>query len=628
MPDMKKIRVLVLLILITVKGFSQEMQLFPTNWFVGFKNPKLQLIVHQEGIASQIPMYKISAAGMKLADGVTLKMIHRTENPNYVFLDLVIDKTAKPGVRTFTLGKTSFKYELKAKHTDNGRARVQGINSTDFVYLMMPDRFSNGDPSNDIVKGYRDETSDRKNKFSRHGGDFEGVEDHLDYFNQLGVTAIWMTPVIENNTTLMHEWGNNVAGYHGYWFTDHYQVDKRFGGNAGYLQLCDAAHKKGIKIIQDAVYNHVSKEHWSVLDLPTKDWLNNWPVFTAPNHREETLFDPYSSAYDKKNMLDGWFTDHLPDLNQRNPFVANFLIQHALWTTETYGIDGWRVDTYKYCDEPFLNNVNNALYAEFPNIMVFGEAWVNTVIGNAYFTKNNLNAPFSHNANGVIDFQSCFALLSAMNLSKGWSDGVNKIYMTLAQDLVYKNPMNNCIFMDNHDMDRVYSVVGEDWEKLKMGYNWLLTMRGIPQLYYGTEVLMKNMKKETDAMVREDFPGGWQEDKDNKFTDAGRTEAEKTAFNYLSALGQFRKRSSAITRGKMTQFVPKDGTYIYFRYNTDQTVMVIANTGDKAFTPDWNNYQERTSGFTKARDVVTGEVRSLEGMEVKSKESFVFELVK
>lgn len=625
---MKKVRVLVLLILVTVKGFSQEMQVFPTNWFVGFKNPKLQLIIHQEGIANQIPMYKMTAAGMKLADGVTLKMIHRTENPNYVFLDLVIDKTAKPGVRTFTLGRTSFKYELKAKHTDNGKTRVQGINSKDFIYLMMPDRFSNGDPSNDIVKGYRDETSDRTNKFSRHGGDFKGVEDHLGYFNQLGVTAIWMTPVIENNTTLMHEWGNNVAGYHGYWFTDHYQIDKRFGGNAGYLQLCDAAHKKGIKIIQDAVYNHVSKEHWSVLDPPMKDWLNTWPTFTAPNHREETLFDPYSSAYDKKNMLDGWFTDHLPDLNQRNPFVANFLIQHALWTTETYGIDGWRVDTYKYCDEPFLNNVNNALYAEFPNIMVFGEAWVNTVIGNAYFTKNNLNAPFSHNANGVIDFQSCFALLSAMNLSKGWNDGVSKIYMTLAQDLVYKNPMNNCIFMDNHDMDRVYSVVGEDWDKLKMGYNWLLTMRGIPQLYYGTEVLMKNMKKETDAMVREDFPGGWKEDKDNKFTEAGRTAAEKTAFNYLSALGQFRKKSTAITTGKMTQFVPKDGAYVYFRYDANQTVMVIANTGDKAFTPDWNIYQERASGFTKARDVVTGEVKALQGMEIQPKGSFVFELVK
>jgi neopullulanase len=625
---MKKAAAFIFVIIISLNCISQELQLFPTNWFTGFKNSKLQLIIHREGVANEVPMYKLTPAGMKLADGITMKMIHRAENPNYLFLDLVIDKTAKPGVRNIKLGRLNFQYELKAKNTGNGKTRVQGINSKDFVYLLIPDRFANGDESNDIVKGYRDETSDRKNKFSRHGGDFKGVENHLDYLNTLGVTAIWMTPVIENNVTLMHEWGNNVAGYHGYWFTDHYQIDKRLGGNDGYLQLCNAAHKKGIKIIQDAVYNHVNKEHWSVIDPPMADWLNNWPSFTAPNHREETLFDPYSSAYDKKNMLDGWFTDHLPDLNQRNPFVANFLIQHALWTTETFGIDGWRVDTYKYADEPFLNNVNNALYAEFPAIMVFGEAWVNTVIGNAYFTRNNLNAPFSHNARGVIDFQSCFAMLSAINLAKGWSDGVNKIYMTLAQDLVYKDPLNNCIFMDNHDMDRVFSVVGEDWDKMKMGYNLLMTLRGIPQLYYGTEVLMKNLKTTTDAMVREDFPGGWKGDSVNKFTDAGRTAAEKISFNHISKLGQFRKSSSALTTGKTTQFVPKDGAYVYFRYDAKQTVMVIANTGEKTFKPDWNVYNERIIGFTKARDVVSREVVELTALEVKPKDSFVFELVK
>lgn len=488
-------------------SFSQELQLFPTNWFAGMKNPDLQLILHQEGVSGKIPMYKLSAAGMKLADGITLKAIRRVDNPNYVFLDLVIDKNIRPGTRRLKLGQVEWNYEIRARHTaDNGKTRVQGISAGDFIYLIMPDRFANGDPSNDVVEGYRDETADRANKFARHGGDFKGVEDHLGYLNELGVTTIWMTPVIENNVSLMHEWGNNVAGYHGYWFTDQYQVDKRLGGNEGYLALCNTAHQKGFKIIQDAVYNHVSKEHWSVIDPPAKDWLNNWPSFTSPNHREEVLFDPYASAYDKRIMLNGWFTDHLPDLNQRNPLVANFLIQHAIWSTETYGIDGWRVDTYKYCDEEFLNRVNSALYAEFPRISVFGEAWVNTVIGNAYFTQNNLNAPFRHNANGVIDFQSCFAMLSAMNFSQGWSDGVNKLYMTLAEDLVYKNPLNNCIFMDNHDMDRVFSVVGEDWNKLKMGFNWLMTLRGIPQLYYGTEILMKNFKTKTDAMVREDFP--------------------------------------------------------------------------------------------------------------------------
>ena len=629
---MKKLSFFIAVLLVACIAFSQSPRLYPTNWFVGMKNQQLQLIIHDENVASKIPMYKLSAAGMKLAEGVTLKMIHRAESPNYVFLDLVIDRNAKPGMRTFRFGPPSapytIQYELKSKNKGNGSTRVKGISAKDFIYLMMPDRFANGDPSNDVIPGYRDQTSDRSNKFSRHGGDFKGIEDRFGYFNELGVTAIWMTPVIENNTNLMHEWGNDIAGYHGYWFTDHYQVDKRFGGNEGYLRLCDAAHRNGLNIIQDAVYNHVSKEHWSVLDPPMKDWINQWPKLTTPSHREEVLFDPYASEHDKKIMLDGWFTDHLPDLNQRNPFVAKFLIQHALWTTETYGIDGWRVDTYKYCDEKFLNDVNTALYREFPGITVFGEAWVNSTVANAYFTENNMKAPFKHNANSVIDFQTCFAMISGMKGDKGWTDGVNKIYMTMTQDLLYRNPMNNCIFLDNHDMDRVFSVVGEDWSKLRMGYNWLLTLRGIPQLYYGTEVLMKNLKTTTDAMVREDFPGGWKEDRNNRFTAAGRSQAENESFNYISTLARFRKNSSAITTGKMMQFIPTDGTYIYFRYDSKQPVMVVANTGDKAMKPDWSIYEERTHGFTKARDVVSGQTKNLSDLEIQPGESFVFELIK
>jgi glycosidase len=490
---------------------------------------------------------------------------------------------------------------------------------------MMPDRFSNGDPTNDIIKGYRDESSDRKNMFSHHGGDFKGITDHLDYFNQLGITTLWLTPIIENDMPLMNEWGNSVAGYHGYWFTDHYEVDKRLGGNKEYKKFCDDLHSRGMKVIQDAVYNHVGNHHKFVLDPPMKDWLNNWPSFQGPNHHEEVFFDPYVSAYDKKVMLDGWFVPHLPDLNQRNPFVANFLIQHAIWTTEEYGIDGWRVDTYKYCDEQFLNSINTALEREFPLLTVFGESWVNSITANAYFTQNNISAPFKHNAEGMLDFQVAFAMLGGMN---DGMNGLNKIYSTLAQDVLYKQPMNNCIFLDNHDMDRVYSVVKEDWDKLKMGMNWLLTLRGIPQIYYGTEVLMKNMKVNTDATVREDFPGGWKEDPTSRFTSAGRNAKENEVFNYVSALANFRKRSSAITTGKTMQFVPKDDVYIYFRYDAKQTIMVITNTGDKVVKPTWSNYTERTNGFTKLKDVVSGNTVPLQDFEIKPKASIVFELVK
>lgn len=612
--------------LLSIAAFAQD--IYPTHWWVGMKEPKLQLMIHRERVAME-------RVAMKAYPGVRLVQQHKVENPNYLFIDLIIEKNAKPGLLQFRIDNLqspeaaayhSFSYELRAKNKEDGKSRIQGVTAKDFIYLMIPDRFSNGDPSNDTIASYRERANDRNNPFTRHGGDFQGITNHLDYFNQLGITTIWMTPVIENNTSLMGEQGHSIAGYHGYWFTDHYQVDKRLGGNEGYKTFCNQLHQRGMKVIQDAVYNHVSKQHWFILDPPMKDWINNWPTFTTPNHREEVLFDPYASAYDRKIMLDGWFTDHLPDLNQRNPYVANFLVQHAVWTTEEYGIDGWRVDTYKYCDEQFLNRVNTALEKEFPKITVFGEAWVNSIIGNAYFTRNNIASPFKHNAQGVIDFQTCFAMLAGMNEPFGWTAGVNKIYMTMAQDVVYQQPMNNCIFLDNHDMDRVFSVVGEKWQKLKMGINWLLTLRGIPQLYYGTEVLMKNFKSTTDAMVREDFPGGWKEDKVNKFTAAGRTPVEDSAFNYISALARFRKTSPALTTGKTMQFIPKQGVYTYFRYTGEQTIVVIANTGNETVTPDWNNMQERTKGFSQLKDVVSGKMVRMQGFSIQPGESFVFEL--
>lgn len=624
-PVMKKLLLSFFLLLVLQAGALDIHGIYPSNWWVGMKDNKLQLMVYGKDVASY--------TGASIAHpNVAVKKVTRLESPNYLFIDVTIAPAAKPGkfrIRLTGPGlpAESIDYELLARSRENGKTRIQGITSKDFLYLMIPDRFANGDPSNDIIEGYRDETSDRKDMFSRHGGDFKGIQDRFGYFRELGVTALWLTPIIENNVTLMKEWGNSVAGYHGYWFTDHYQIDKRLGGNDGYLQFCNEAHKNGIKVVQDAIYNHISREHFFALDPPSKDWINTWPKFTGPNHREETLFDPYASKYDKKKMLDGWFTDHLPDLNQRNPYLATFLVQHAIWSTEYFGVDGWRVDTYKYCDEAFLNRVNTALEREYPGITIFGEAWVNTVVGNAYFTRNNIDAPFKHNANSVIDFQTCFGMHAGMSMSQGWNDGVNKLYQTLAQDLVYKDPMRNCIFLDNHDMDRVFSVVGEDWQKLKMGLTWLLTLRGIPQLYYGTEVLMKNMKTNTDATVREDFPGGWAGDSVSRFVREGRTAIQDEAFQFVSRLANFRKSSSALTTGKTMQFVPVNGLYAYFRYDDKQTVMVIANTEKETAKPDWEAYREITKGFSKGRDVVTGRVYALEEIQLKSKESMVVELV-
>jgi neopullulanase len=626
---MKRIIFLLLIFLPAKKIFASDMVgVYPTHWFTGMKNSNLQLMMHGENIAGYT---KVTIT----YPGVRVLKVNKVENKNYIFVDLSISATAKPGnfkihLKGGGMPAEDVNYSLKGKNRENGKTRVMGVNAKDFIYLIMPDRFANGDPSNDIIPEYRDQGADRNNKFSRHGGDLQGIQNRIDYFKQLGVTTLWLTPIIENDMPRVNEWGNEVAGYHGYWFTNHYEVDKRFGGNEAYREFCDKLHANGMKVIQDAVYNHVGNQHFSVMDPPMKDWLNNWPAFQGPNHREEVFFDPYASAYDRKVMLDGWFVPHLPDLNQRNPYVAKFLIQHAVWTTEEYGIDGWRVDTYKYCDEQFMNDINTALEKEFPALTIFGESWVNGTVANAYFARNNMNTLFKHNAKGMLDFQTCFAMLEAMNTTPGWLSGVGKMYTTLSQDVLYKDPMNNVNFLDNHDMDRVFSVVGEDMKKFKMGLNWLMTLRGIPQIYYGTEVLMKNKKENTDATVREDFPGGWVDDKekDNRFLEKGRSDKQQEVFNHVSRLAHFRKNSSALTAGKTMQFIPDNGLYVYYRYDAKQTIMVIANTGDKDVKPDWSRFTERMKGFSRVRDVVSGKTESLQGLEIDSKDSYVFELLK
>lgn len=620
---------LILLLCIGLPGWvlgAGGFDIYPANWWTGMKTSKIQLMIHGDEAAK----YKQATTNYP---GVTITRVSRLESPNYLFADLVIAPQCRPGQLTIRLTgpgleSKQINFELRAKSPEDGRTRVQGVSPKDLLYLMIPDRFSNGDPSNDIIAGYRDQTCDRKDMFSRHGGDFRGIQNHLDYFRQLGVTALWLTPIVENNTDRMSEAGHSIAGYHGYWFTNHYEIDRRLGGNEGYLQFCQAVHAQGLKLVQDAIYNHISRQHLFAVDPPSKDWINNWPSFTTPNHREETLFDPYGSAYDKTNMIKGWFTDHLPDLNLANPQLATFLIQHAIWSTEYFGLDAWRVDTYKYCDEQFMNSVNAALYREFPHISIFGEAWTNSIIGNAYFTQNTMGARFKHNENSVLDFQVCMAMQNGMGLSQGWTDGVLRLYMTLAQDFVYKNPIGNCIFLDNHDMDRIFSIVDEDWNRMKIGLTWLLTLRGMPQLYYGTEILMKNKRTISDAMVREDFPGGWAGDAANAFTAEGRTEAQNRAFNFVSTLANFRKTSSALTTGQTMQFVPTGGVYTYFRYDQKQTIMVVANSSDHPAKPKWERFGERTNGFTRIRDVITGKITPLESVEIAGRDCFVGELLK
>ena len=598
-------------------SYAQSIETYPSNWWVNMKNPELQIMFHGEKIGT-------AKTFSCFYPGITIKKINKVENNNYVFLDIIISKTTKPGNISFTanFGNATKKinFELKERRSKNGISYAQGVTSKDFMYLILPDRFSNGDESNDRVAGMKDQSLRRDTVFNRHGGDLKGIQNHLDYLTDLGVTSIWLNPVWENDMPERTE--------HGYAFTNHYKVDPRLGGNQAYHELVDAAHNKGLKVIQDAVYNHVGLYHFTVQDLPMKDWLHQWDSYTNTTYKDQTLFDPYASKKDKKQMSDGWFTPQMPDLNQNNPFVANFLIQHAIWTVEEFGIDGWRIDTYAYNDLAFMNKCNKAIMNEYPKITLFGETWVHGVPNQSYFCENNYNIPYKSNLQGVTDFQTLWAIMDAMNKDFGWDDGVNKLYTTLAQDFVYKDPTRNVIFLDNHDMSRFYSVVGEDINKYKSALCWLLTSRGIPELYYTSEFATTGTTYPSDGYVRLDFPGGWREDKVNKFSFNGRTEKDNQIFNLIKALASYRKTSSALTTGKFMQYLPEDGVYTYFRYDNNQTIMTVMNTSKSEKNISFNKFEERTKGYSKYKNVITNDMGSMTDFKLGSYQTVVLELIK
>jgi len=615
---MKRFLIVAIFICLSIQSFAQQKdyKCYPTNWWTGMKWNKVQIMIHGDAIANAGGGFSINYPGVKLAK------VNKVENPNYVFLDLAIAPTTKPGVLKIKVNKLedpfTINFEIKARRKGRGAAFAQGVTAKDFIYLVLPDRFSNGDLSNDRIPGMRDQTLNRDSVFHRHGGDIQGITNHLEYLQNLGVTTLWLNPVIENDRVDRTE--------HGYAFTDHYTIDRRLGGEKAYQQLIDAAHQKGLKIIQDAVYNHVDEKHITVLDLPMKDWLHNWPAFTNTTYKDQVAFDPYASKTDQKKLVDGWFTPQMPDLNQNNPFVANYLLQHALWTVEEFGIDGWRVDTYAYNDLPFMNKCNKALTDEYSNITIFGETWYHGVPNQSYFVDNNLQLPFKSNLQGATDFQTLWGIQDAMTRDFGWTDGVNKLYTTLAQDFLYKDPTRNVLFLDNHDVARFYSVVGEDMNKYQSSLSWLFTCRGIPQIYYGDELATTGFTSPNDGYVRLDFPGGFPGDQINKFEPAGRTGKDREIWNHINALASFRKKSSALTTGKMMQFVPVDGVYVYFRYDAKQTVMVVMNTSKTDKTISFDKYAERTSGFTKYTDVITKEKNAMKDFTLGSYKTVVLEL--
>ena len=613
-----KVSCLLFLYCLVATGYAQTPELYPGNWWVGMKWNKVQILVRGTGDNFNSQNVNITYPG------VQLQKVNRLSNSHYYALDLVISAAAKPGIVQIVFAdqnkKTVANWPLQKRRDGNGKSFAQGVNSQDLVYLLMPDRFSNGDQTNDKIAGLRDQTLNRDSMFHRHGGDLQGVINHLDYLQDLGVTAVWMTPVFENNMPDRTE--------HGYAITNHYKIEPRFGSAEKYQQLSNELHKRGMKLVQDAVYNHVGIKHFTVQDKPTKDWLHEWPAFTQTTYKDQVLFDPYASKQDKAQLSDAWFTRQMPDLNQNNPYVANYLIQHALWTVEMFGVDGWRIDTYIYNDLAFMNRCNQALYTEYPNITLFGETWVHGVPNQSYFTANNYNIPFKSNLQSTTDFQTLFyGIQPALNEKFGWTEGVNKLYTTAAQDFVYKDASRQVIFLDNHDLSRFYSVVNEDIAKYKMALSWLLTFRGVPQLYYGNEILMTGFSS-PDGLVRSDFMGGWKTDSLNKFLPQFRTEKENGVFNHLKTLANFRKNSDALKNGKFMQYLPQDGLYIYFRYTGSQTVACIMNTSENTKNVNLlKDFSERSQSFTRTKNIQTGTPGGME-FTIPAKSMYVLELVK
>lgn len=593
---------------------NSDLRMEPAFWWTGMQHNQVEILLQRN---------ELSSYTLKIGETNDIKLlkIETGDSPNYLFVTLEIGEKAMPQKvpLVFSKGTQSFTVEFPVM-ARNTMPKAQGVDSRDVVYMLMPDRFANGDLSNDSIVGML-QKADRSNMEARHGGDLAGIRMHLDYLQDLGITALWLNPELENDQPR--------ASYHGYAVTNHYLVDRRFGSNEQYRQLVSECHRRGIKMIRDVVLNHIGSNHYWMKDLPTKDWLNQWPAYTNTSFRAPTILDPYASEYDKKMFNDGWFDVDMPDLNQRNPHVANYLIQQAIWWTEYAGLDGFRIDTYTYSDQAFMSKWCAAVRNEYPNMAMFGEIWEQGVVVQGFFADNQpmARANFDSNLPGVIDFQMCFAIQEALTKGPGWQDGDARIYYTLAQDYFYEDPLKNLIFLDNHDMKRFYTIVDEQINKYKSGIAFLLTTRGVPQIYYATEILSTGTGNPSWATYRKDFPGGWPTDTINKFRQEGRTPIEQEAFDYTRALIKYRNATPALQTGKLMQFTPKDGLYTYFRYDASKTVMIVLNTSNKDKVLETNRFAERMQGFSKAKNVVTGAtISDIGSLEVGKNSCLVLEL--
>jgi len=616
-----KILLLLTLFALSLSASAVEItRMEPAFWWVGMKNPELQIMVYGKEIARSELQFDYP--------GVRLKEIVRVDNPNYLFIYLEIGKETQPGIiklnftNVETLHATSLQtinFELKPRAATTG---AQGFDSSDVLYLIMPDRFANGDSSNDV---WDNEAIDRKEPFARHGGDLAGINNHLDYLQDLGVTALWLTPVLENKMNSPEKY----KSYHGYAITDYYQVDKRLGTNEEYCRLIENLHKRGMKIVMDMVYNHCGSRHWWMNDLPCKDWLNHQDGFVSTTHNLYTVMDIHAPQSEIDAMTDGWFVPSMPDLNQRNRLLADYLIQNSIWWIEYARIDGIRHDTHPYTDFNFLAKWNQRILEEYPDFNMVGEAWYPNAASLAWWQRNSKINDRQTNLKTVMDFNLMTAYNQAFDIHSTERNPWRKIYEVLAQDFVYEDVNNILVFMDNHDTSRFLKADETDLNRYRQALAFLLTTRGIPELYYGTEILMTGEKKDGDGNLRKDFPGGWQSDSISAFTATGRTALQNEAHDYLQKLLQWRKTNPAVAKGKLIHYAPdwKTECYVYARIDGKNKVLVILNGSGKDQTLSPEKYREVIGNAVSGKEIISGNSIDLKKeITVPAKGTYIIEL--
>ncbi|MDR0938486.1 MAG: glycoside hydrolase family 13 protein [Mediterranea sp.] len=584
----------------TSAAASMIKKVAPSFWWAGMKNPELQVLLYGDGIGSS----EVSLS----ANDIVVKEVVRPENPNYLLLYLDLGKA---GAQKFDITlkqnkkKTVIPYELRERAA--GAGEVEGFDASDVLYLIMPDRFANGDPSNDVVPGMLERKIDRAYGFGRHGGDLKGIQDHLDYIADLGVTAIWLNPIQEND---MPE-----SSYHGYAITDYYQVDRRLGSNEEFRLLVKNASAKGLKVVMDMIFNHCGSENYLFKDKPSKDWFNYDSQYTQSSFKTASQSDPHASAYDQKRAVDGWFTRVMPDLNQRNPHVATYLIQNSIWWIEYAGINGIRQDTHPYADFDMMARWCEAVLGEYPAFNIVGETWLGSNVQISYWQRGSrLAAPRDSNLPTVMDFPFMELTTRVFDEPTGdWDGGFFRVYEYLSQDFVYADPTRLLTFLDNHDTSRFYRDEADtkNLDRFRQAVTFLLTTRGIPQLYYGTEILMAADKADGDGALRVDFPGGWAGDTTDAFTAAGRTARQNEAFGFLRELLRWRQHNQAIAQGTLKHFLPQDGVYVYERKLGGESIVVFLNGRDSERTIELDRYREVLPD-AKARDIIGREEITLQ----------------